>query len=47
LIGRQKYRGGGRQDASFEVLDGERSRVTGSRHFSTLSALLIAGDAAI
>ena len=47
MIGRQKYRGNGRQDASFEVLDGDRSRVIGSLHFSTVSALLTAGDAAI
>jgi phospholipid transport system transporter-binding protein len=47
LIGRRKYRGNGRQDASFEVLEGERSRVVGSLHFSTVSALLTAGVAAI
>jgi phospholipid transport system transporter-binding protein len=33
--------------ATFEVQDGERSRVVGSLHFSTVSALLQAGAAAI
>jgi phospholipid transport system transporter-binding protein len=49
LIGRRKYkyRGGGQQDAAFEVLDGDRARVIGSLHFSTVSALLAAGVAAI
>lgn len=47
MIGRRKYRGNGQQDASFEVLDGDRSRVTGSLHFTTVSALLTAGQAAI
>ena len=47
LIGRRKYRGNGQQEAAFEVLDGERARVSGSLHFSTVSALLTAGVAAI
>jgi phospholipid transport system transporter-binding protein len=47
LIGRRKYRGNGQQDAAFEVLDGDRARVSGSLHFSTVSALLTAGVAAI
>lgn len=33
--------------ASFEVLDGDRSRVSGSLHFSTVTALLTAGIDAI
>lgn len=47
MIGRRKYRGNGAQDASFEVLEGGRSRVIGSLHFTTVSALLTAGVAAI
>jgi phospholipid transport system transporter-binding protein len=47
LIGRRKFRGNGRQDASFEVLEGDRARVIGSLHFQTVSALLVAGVAAI
>jgi phospholipid transport system transporter-binding protein len=35
------------QGASFEILDGERSRVTGMLHFTTVSALLKAGTDAI
>ena len=47
MIGRRKFRGNGRQDASFEVLEGDRARVIGSLHFQTVSALLVAGVAAI
>jgi phospholipid transport system transporter-binding protein len=47
LIGKQKYKGSGQQQASFEVLEGGRARVIGSLHFSTVSALLTAGRAAI
>jgi phospholipid transport system transporter-binding protein len=49
LIGRRKYkyRGSGRQDAAFEVQQSNRARVVGALHFSTVSALLIAGVAAI
>src|ERR1700680_882650 len=48
LIGKiKKYNGAGRQDASFEMLDGSRARVTGALHFITVSALLAAGVAAI
>jgi phospholipid transport system transporter-binding protein len=47
FIGRDRYSGAGKQDASFEVLEGDRSRVVGSMHFSTVSALLVAGVAAI
>jgi phospholipid transport system transporter-binding protein len=49
LIGRRKYkyRGNGEQEAAFEVLDGGRARVSGSLHFSTVSALLTEGVAAI
>jgi phospholipid transport system transporter-binding protein len=45
--GRRKYRGNGEQSATFEVLDGDRARVIGSLHFSTVSALLTEGTAAI
>jgi phospholipid transport system transporter-binding protein len=47
LIGKQKYSGNGRQDASFELLEGGGARVVGSLHFNTVSALLAAGVAAI
>jgi phospholipid transport system transporter-binding protein len=47
LIGRRKHSGNGQQDAAFEVLDGDRSRVTGSLHFTTVSALLPLGVEAI
>jgi phospholipid transport system transporter-binding protein len=47
LIGRRKYSGSSRQDASFEMSDGDRARVIGSLHFTTVSALLTAGVAAI
>jgi phospholipid transport system transporter-binding protein len=49
LIGkqRQRYSGNGQQLASLEVSDGGRARVIGSLHFSTVSALLTAGVAAI
>jgi phospholipid transport system transporter-binding protein len=46
-IVRRRYRGNDRQDASFEVLEGDRARVVGSLHFTTVSALLIAGVEAI
>jgi phospholipid transport system transporter-binding protein len=47
LTGKQKYNGNGRQDASFEVAEGGHARVIGSLHFTTVSALLSAGVAAI
>ena len=47
MIGRRKHSGSGPQDASFEVLDGDRSRVSGWLHFTTVRALLAAGVAAI
>lgn len=47
MIVRRNYRGNGQQDASFEVLEGERSRVLGSLHFTTVRALLAAGIDAI
>jgi phospholipid transport system transporter-binding protein len=47
LIGRRKHSGNGQQDAAFEVLEGDRSRVTGSLHFTTVSALLPLGVDAI
>ena len=47
MIGRRKHSGNGQQDAAFELLEGDRSRVTGSLHFTTVSALLPLGVAAI
>ncbi len=47
MIGRRKHSGNGRQHASFEVLEGDRSRVNGSLHFTTVSGLLHAGTDAI
>jgi phospholipid transport system transporter-binding protein len=47
LTNRPKHSGNGQQNASFEVLDGGRARVTGALHFTTVSALLTAGVAAI
>jgi phospholipid transport system transporter-binding protein len=47
LIGRRKHSGNGQQDAAFEVLEGDRSRVTGSLHFTTVSTLLPLGVDAI
>jgi phospholipid transport system transporter-binding protein len=47
LIGRRKHTGDGVQTASFEVLEGDRSKVTGSLHFTTVSALLPLGVEAI
>jgi len=47
LIGKRTHSGNGQQDASFEISDGERARVIGSLHFTTVSALLTAGVDAI
>ena len=47
MIGRRRHSGNGQQDAAFEVLEGDRSRVTGSLHFTTVSTLLPLGVAAI
>jgi phospholipid transport system transporter-binding protein len=47
LIGRNKHSGNGLQFASFEELEGDRSRVTGALHFTTVSALLPRGVEAI
>jgi phospholipid transport system transporter-binding protein len=44
---KRKHSGNGQQDAAFEVLDGERSRVTGALHFTTVTSLLPEGVAAI
>lgn len=44
---KRKHSGNAQQDASFEVLDGDRSRLTGVLHFTTVSALLPEGVAAI
>jgi phospholipid transport system transporter-binding protein len=45
-MARRKYRDG-QQEASFEVLEGDRARVVGSLHFTTVSALLAVGAEAI
>ncbi len=47
FVGRNRYSGAGKQDASFETLEGGRARVLGSLHFSTVSALLVDGMDAI
>ena len=47
MIVRRKHSGNGLQSASFEVLEGDRSRVSGSLHFTTVSALLPLGVDAI
>jgi phospholipid transport system transporter-binding protein len=47
LISRRRHSGNGQQDAAFEVLEGDRSRVTGSLHFTTVSTLLPLGVDAI
>ena len=47
MIAKHRHRGNGQQEASFEVLEGDRSRVIGSLHFTTVSALFAAGVAAI
>jgi phospholipid transport system transporter-binding protein len=47
LSGRRKHSGIDQQVASFEVLEGERSRVSGALHFTTVSALLPLGSDAI
>jgi phospholipid transport system transporter-binding protein len=47
LIGRRKHAGTTQQSAAFEVLEADRSRVTGSLHFTTVSALLPPGIEAI
>lgn len=47
MISKRKHSGDSAQQASFEVLEGDRSRVTGSLHFSTVSALLPLGVEAI
>ncbi len=47
LIVRRRYRGNEEQSATFELEGGDRARVVGSLHFSTVSALLTAGVAAI
>ena len=47
MIGKRTHSGNGQQDASFEISDGERARVIGSLHFTTVSALLTAGVDAI
>ena len=44
---KRKHSGNAQQEASFEVLDGDRSRVTGYLHFTTVSMLLPEGVNAI
>jgi phospholipid transport system transporter-binding protein len=47
LIVRRRHSGNSLQEASFEVLEGDRSRVSGSLHFTTVSVLLSLGTDAI
>jgi phospholipid transport system transporter-binding protein len=47
LSGRPKHSGNGQQEAAFDVQGGDRSRVSGSLHFTTVSGLLTAGAEAI
>ena len=47
MIVRRRHSGNGLQNASFEVLEGDRSRVNGALHFTTVSALLPLGVDAI
>jgi phospholipid transport system transporter-binding protein len=47
LIVRRRHSGNGLQNASSEALEGDRSRVSGSLHFTTVSALLPLGTDAI
>jgi phospholipid transport system transporter-binding protein len=47
LIVRRRHSGNGLQNASFEVLEGDRSRVSGALHFTTVGALLPLGVDAI
>ena len=47
MSGKREHSGNGRQAASFEVQEGDRSRIVGSLHFSTVSALLPLGVEAI
>jgi len=47
LIGKRRHSGSEQQDASFEMSDGDRARVIGSLHFTTVSALFAAGTTAI
>jgi phospholipid transport system transporter-binding protein len=47
LSSRHTHSGIDQQVASFEVLEGERSRVTGALHFTTVSTLLPLGADAI
>lgn len=47
FIARRKHTGTAHQDAAFEIQADGRSRVTGSLHFTTVSALLPRGDEAI
>jgi phospholipid transport system transporter-binding protein len=47
LSGRRKYSGNDQQVASFDILEGDRSRVSGSLHFTTVATLLPLGADAI
>jgi phospholipid transport system transporter-binding protein len=47
LSGRRRHSGNGPQAASFEILEGDRSRVDGFLHITTVSALLPLGSDAI
>jgi len=47
LSGRRKYSGNEQQVASFDILEGDRSRVSGWLHFTTVATLLPLGTDAI
>jgi phospholipid transport system transporter-binding protein len=47
LIARRKYSGNEQQVASFDILEGDRSRVSGWLHFTTVATLLPLGTDAI
>ena len=44
---RRKYSGNDQQVASFDILEGDRSQVSGSLHFTTVATLLPLGADAI
>jgi phospholipid transport system transporter-binding protein len=47
LIARRKYSGNEQQVASFDILEGDRSQVSGWLHFTTVATLLPLGTDAI
>ena len=47
MIARRKYSGNEQQVASFDILEGDRSQVSGWLHFTTVATLLPLGTDAI